>query len=88
MSSCETHHRLRILHALDESTRSKPSNEAERGRDIRKDKNMLVGVPKEIKSDEYRVAILPVGVEELSQAGHRVLLETGAGIGSGITDSQ
>src|SRR5262245_3606137 len=49
---------------------------------------MIVGVPKEIKSDEYRVAILPVGVEELSQAGHRVLLETGAGIGSGISDSQ
>jgi alanine dehydrogenase len=49
---------------------------------------MIVGVPKEIKSDEYRVAILPVGVEELSQAGHRVLLETGAGIGSGIPDSQ
>ncbi len=49
---------------------------------------MIVGVPKEIKADEYRVAILPVGVEELSRAGHRVLVEAGAGTGSGITDAQ
>src|SRR5262245_43997575 len=48
---------------------------------------MIVGVPKEIKSDEYRVAILPVGVEELSRAGHRVLVESGAGLGSGISDT-
>jgi alanine dehydrogenase len=47
---------------------------------------MIVGVPKEIKSDEYRVAMLPVGVEELRRAGHRVLIETGAGVGSGIND--
>ncbi len=47
---------------------------------------MLVGVPKEIKPDEYRVGILPVGVEELTRAGHRVLVESGAGIGSGIAD--
>src|SRR5262245_11908897 len=51
-------------------------------------KPMIVGVPKEIKSDEYRVAILPVGVEELSRAGHRVLVEVGAGTGSGISDAQ
>lgn len=49
---------------------------------------MLVGVPREIKSDEYRVAMLPVGVEELTRAGHRVLVEAGAGLGSGITDDQ
>jgi alanine dehydrogenase len=49
---------------------------------------MIIGVPKEIKLDEYRVAILPVGAEELSQAGHRVLIETGAGQGSGIADAQ
>jgi alanine dehydrogenase len=49
---------------------------------------MIVGVPKEIKADEYRVAILPVGVEELSRAGHRVVLEAGAGTGSGISDAQ
>jgi alanine dehydrogenase len=49
---------------------------------------MIVGVPKEIKLDEYRVAMLPVGAEELSQAGHRVLIETGAGQGSGIADAE
>jgi alanine dehydrogenase len=48
---------------------------------------MKVGVPKEIKPDEYRVAMLPVGAEELTQAGHTVLVEAGAGLGSGIADS-
>lgn len=48
---------------------------------------MLVGVPREIKQDEYRVALLPVGAEELKRAGHRVLVEQGAGLGSGITDA-
>jgi alanine dehydrogenase len=47
---------------------------------------MIVGVPKEIKQDEYRVAMLPVGVEELVRRTHRVLVETGAGLGSGIAD--
>lgn len=47
---------------------------------------MIVGVPKEIKRDEYRVAILPVGVEEMTRRGHRVLVEVGAGLGSGISD--
>jgi len=49
---------------------------------------MIVGVPREIKQDEYRVAMLPVGVEELVQGGHRVLVETGAGQGSGIPDDE
>ena len=49
---------------------------------------MIVGVPKEIKSDEYRVALLPVGAEELCAGGHTVLVEAGAGLGSGIADSQ
>ena len=49
---------------------------------------MIVGVPKEIKRDEYRVALLPVGAEELVRAGHRVLVEQGAGLGSGLTDHQ
>jgi len=49
---------------------------------------MIVGVPREIKLDEYRVAMLPVGAEELSQEGHTVLIETGAGQGSGIADAQ
>ena len=47
---------------------------------------MIVGVPKEIKRDEYRVAMLPVGVEELTRAGHQVLIEAGAGLGSGLPD--
>lgn len=47
---------------------------------------MIVGVPKEIKLDEYRVAMLPVGVEELVRRGHQVLIEAGAGMGSGLAD--
>lgn len=49
---------------------------------------MIVGVPREIKSDEYRVAMLPSGVEELCQSGHKVLIEAGAGLGSGISDQE
>ncbi len=49
---------------------------------------MIVGVPKEIKTDEYRVGMIPVGVEELTRAGHRVLIQSGAGQGSGISDEQ
>jgi alanine dehydrogenase len=49
---------------------------------------MIVGVPKEIKTDEYRVALIPVGVEELTRAGHKVVIQTGAGSGSGIADEQ
>jgi len=47
---------------------------------------VIVGVPKEVKRDEYRVAMLPVGVEELVRAGHQVLIEKGAGLGSGLVD--
>jgi alanine dehydrogenase len=49
---------------------------------------MIVGVPREIKPDEYRVAMLPSGVEELIRHRHRVLIERGAGLGSGLTDEQ
>jgi alanine dehydrogenase len=49
---------------------------------------VIVGVPKEIKRDEYRVAMLPVGVEELTRAGHQVIIEAGAGLGSGIPDER
>jgi alanine dehydrogenase len=49
---------------------------------------MIIGVPREVKSDEYRVAMIPVGVEELKRAGHRVLIQTGAGMGSGIADER
>lgn len=47
---------------------------------------MIIGVPKEIKPDEYRVAVTPAGVEQLKRNGHRVLIERGAGVGSGIAD--
>jgi len=47
---------------------------------------MIIGVPREIKSDEYRVALIPVGAEELTRAGHQVLVQAGAGQGSGIGD--
>ena len=47
---------------------------------------MIVGIPKEIKRDEYRVAMLPVGVEEMVRAGNTVLVEAGAGLGSGLPD--
>ena len=47
---------------------------------------MIVGVPRETKRDEYRVALLPVGAEELVRAGHAVLVERGAGAGSGLAD--
>ena len=47
---------------------------------------MIVGVPKEVKGDEYRVGLLPVGVEELTRGGHRVLVEAMAGVGSGLAD--
>jgi len=49
---------------------------------------MLIGVPREIKRDEYRVAMLPVGALELTRAGHLVLIEAGAGVGSGIPDAE
>jgi alanine dehydrogenase len=49
---------------------------------------MKVGIPKEIKSDEYRVAVTPAGVRELVEHGHEVLIEAGAGEGSAIADLQ
>ena len=48
---------------------------------------MIIGVPKEIKKDEYRVALTPAGVRELTSAGHQVLIEQGAGVGSSIDDA-
>ena len=50
--------------------------------------NMKIGVPKETKNNEYRVSLLPVGVEELCKRGHEVLVESRAGLGSGITDKE
>lgn len=48
---------------------------------------MLVGIPTEIKNHEDRVAITPVGVHELVNQGHQVVVQSGAGIGSGFTDA-
>lgn len=49
---------------------------------------MRVGVPSEVKNNEFRVAITPAGVHDLTAAGHEVLVQTGAGLGSSITDEQ
>ena len=49
---------------------------------------MKVGVPKEVKNHEYRVAITPVGVHELTAHGHQVFVERGAGLGSAVPDEE
>ncbi|MGH6865527.1 MAG: alanine dehydrogenase [Methyloceanibacter sp.] len=48
---------------------------------------MLVGVPKEIKDNEYRVSVIPATVRELTERGHAVLVEMGAGAGAGLGDA-
>ena len=48
---------------------------------------MKVGIPREVKNHEYRVAITPAGVHELTRAGHEVSVEAGAGLGSSIPDA-
>src|SRR6266550_1303188 len=48
---------------------------------------MKIGVPKEIKTNENRIALVPAGAESLIGGGHSVLVETGAGIGSGFADA-
>jgi alanine dehydrogenase len=49
---------------------------------------MIIGVPKEIKNNENRVALTPAGTQELVKRGHTVCIETSAGIGSGFTDNE
>ena len=49
---------------------------------------MIIGLPKEIKDNEYRVAITPGAVRQIGEEGHRVLVETGAGEGSGFHDDE
>src|SRR3954468_20289115 len=49
---------------------------------------MKVGVPREVKNNEYRVAITPSGVNEFVRYGHEVVIEAGAGLGSSITDEE
>jgi alanine dehydrogenase len=47
-----------------------------------------IGIPKEIKDHEYRVGMIPAGVHALTESGHQVFVERGAGVGSGIPDAQ
>jgi alanine dehydrogenase len=47
---------------------------------------MIIGIPKEIKNNEFRVSATPSGVHAYVQNGHKVLVESGAGLGSAITD--
>jgi len=49
---------------------------------------MIIGVPKEIKNNEYRVALIPGGAAQLISSGHQVLVEQGCGVGSGFTDAE
>ncbi|MEU5943216.1 alanine dehydrogenase [Micromonospora sp. NPDC047548] len=49
---------------------------------------MKVGIPREVKNHEYRVAITPAGVNEFTRSGHQVFVESGAGVGSSITDDE
>ncbi len=49
---------------------------------------MLIGVPKEIKTDEYRVGLIPSTIRELVRSGHKVVVETLAGEGAGISDNE
>ncbi|MBI5892416.1 MAG: alanine dehydrogenase [Deltaproteobacteria bacterium] len=49
---------------------------------------MIIGIPKEIKDNEYRVAIIPAGVKALKESGHRAIIEKSAGLGSGISDDE
>ncbi len=49
---------------------------------------MFVGVPKEVKNHEYRVAMVPAGVKSLVEDGHTVLIQASAGEGSGISDAE
>jgi len=49
---------------------------------------MIIGVPKEIKNNEYRVGLVPSGINLFTTAGHQVMIQTGAGLGSGIADDE
>ncbi|MFH1059651.1 MAG: alanine dehydrogenase [Pseudomonadota bacterium] len=49
---------------------------------------MLIGVPREVKAEEYRVGLAPAGVRALKARGHRVLIEAGAGAGAGLSDAE
>src|SRR4051795_8235962 len=53
-----------------------------------KETSMIVGVPKEVKDNEYRVGLVPAGVKALTDAGHKVIVQKSAGDGSGIMDEE
>ncbi len=55
---------------------------------LQRSRPVIIGVPKEIKTREYRVGMTPAGVRSLTSRGHKVLVERGAGEGSGITDAE
>lgn len=50
--------------------------------------DVKVGIPREVKNNEFRVAITPAGVHELVRNGHQVVVERNAGVGSSITDDE
>ena len=49
---------------------------------------MIVGIPRETKEQEYRIAISPIGIDALKKDGHEVVVEEDAGVGAGITDQE
>jgi alanine dehydrogenase len=49
---------------------------------------MIIGVPRELKTEEYRVGVVPAGARALARAGHSVLVESGAGLGAGYADDE
>ncbi|MBI5633517.1 MAG: alanine dehydrogenase [Nitrospirae bacterium] len=49
---------------------------------------MIIGIPAEIKKEEFRVSVTPSGIRELRKSGHTILIETGAGTGSGFADDE
>ena len=49
---------------------------------------MIIGVPREVKADEYRIGMIPAGVDVLTRGGHKVVIESHGGVGSGISDEE
>lgn len=49
---------------------------------------MIIGIPSEIKDNEFRVSLVPSGAEALTESGHQVLIQAGAGMGTGIEDAE
>ena len=77
-------HRGRAAAPLSIDRSDAPAYASGRGRETR----LIVGIPQEVKDNEFRVAATPEGVRELVHAGHRVVVETGAGDGSALPDAR